>query len=95
MHGEAEVAANAVRRLERGTVFRTAVRSIDTRPRAQRRWVAWIDHRLATAASAMDSGCNNYYHVAGGANVTQWPGAHLGYAVATRLLARFGLRGRR
>ena len=92
---QAEVAANAVRRLERGTVFRPAVRSIDTRPRAQRRWVAWIDHRLATAASAMDSGCHNYYHVAGGANVTQWPGTHLGYAVATRLLARFGLQGRR
>jgi cation diffusion facilitator CzcD-associated flavoprotein CzcO len=92
---QAEVAANAVRRLERGTVFRRTVRSIDTRPRAQRRWVAWVDHRLATAASAMDSGCHNYYHVAGGANVTQWPGTHLGYAVATRLLARFGLKGRR
>jgi cation diffusion facilitator CzcD-associated flavoprotein CzcO len=92
---QAEVAANAVRRLERGTVFRRAVRSIDTRPRAQRRWVAWVDHRLATAASAMDSGCHNYYHVTGGANVTQWPGTHLGYAVATRLLARFGLKGRR
>ncbi len=87
---QAEVAVNAVRRLERGTL-----RSIDTRPQAQRRWVAWIDHRLATAASAMDSGCHNYYHVAGGANVTQWPGTHLGYALATRLLARFGLEGRR
>ncbi len=92
---QAEVAANAVRRLERGTAFQRTVRSIDTRPRAQRRWVAWIDHRLATAASAMDSGCHNYYHVAGGANVTQWPGTHLGYALATRLLARFGLEGRR
>jgi cyclohexanone monooxygenase len=92
---QAEVAANAVRRLERGTVFQRAVRSVDTRPEAQRRWVAWIDHRLATAASAMDSGCHNYYHVTGGANVTQWPGTHLGYAVATRLLARFGLEGRR
>ena len=92
---QAEVAANAVRRLQRGTGLRGTVRSIDTRPAAQRRWVAWIDHRLATAASVMDSGCNNYYHVAGGANVTQWPGASLGYAVATRLLARFGLEGRR
>jgi cation diffusion facilitator CzcD-associated flavoprotein CzcO len=91
---QAEVAANAVRRLERGTVFQKTVRSIDTRPQAQRRWVAWIDHRLATAATAMDSGCHNYYHVAGGANVTQWPGTHLGYALATRLLARFGLEGR-
>lgn len=86
---QAEVAANAVRRLERG-----AARSIDTKPDAQRRWVAWIDHRLATAASAMDSGCRNYYHVTGGANVTQWPGTHLGYAAATRLLARIGLEVR-
>ena len=91
---QAEVAANAVRRLERGRVFWRPVRSIDTRPAAQRRWVSWIDHRLATAASAMDSGCNNYYHVEGGANVTQWPGTHIGYALATRLLARFGLEGR-
>jgi cation diffusion facilitator CzcD-associated flavoprotein CzcO len=97
---QAEVAANAVRRLERGTVFLTGtglgktVRSVDTKPEAQRRWVGWIDRRLATAASAMDSGCHNYYHVAGGANVTQWPGTHIGYAAATRLLARFGLEGR-
>ncbi len=101
---QAEVAANAVRRLERRPapgrpvlgkpVLRKPVRSIDTRPEAQRRWVAWIDRRLATAASAMESGCHNYYHVAGGANVTQWPGASLGYALATRLLARFGLEAR-
>jgi cyclohexanone monooxygenase len=98
---QAEVAANAVRRLERGAARapgrvpgRRPLRSIDTRPGAQRRWVSWIDRRLATAASAMDSGCHNYYHVAGGANVTQWPGTHLGYAAATRLLARFGLEGR-
>ena len=86
---QAEVAANAVRRLER-----SRARSIDTRPEAQRRWVAWIDRRLATAASAMESGCHNYYHAASGANVTQWPGTHLGYAAATRLLARLGLQGR-
>ena len=96
---QAEVAANAVRRLERGTVLGRwglgrPVRSVDTKPEAQRRWVGWIDRRLATAASAMDSGCHNYYHVAGGANVTQWPGTHIGYAAATRLLARFGLEGR-
>jgi len=96
---QAEVAANAVRRLERGTVLGRwglgrPVRSVDTKPEAQRRWVGWIDRRLATAASAMDSGCHNYYHVVGGANVTQWPGTHIGYAAATRLLARFGLEGR-
>jgi cyclohexanone monooxygenase len=90
---QAEVAVAAVRRLERGTAFRRPARSIDTKPEAQRRWVAWIDRRLATAASAMNSGCHNYYTVAGGANVTQWPGTHLGYAAATRLLARLGLKG--
>ena len=34
---QAEVAANAVRRLEREPVLGAAVRSIDTRPAAQRR----------------------------------------------------------
>jgi NAD(P)-dependent dehydrogenase (short-subunit alcohol dehydrogenase family) len=74
---QAEVAANAVRRLGRGPVLGRPVlgrpvRSIDTRPGAQRRWVAWIDRRLATAASAMDSGCNNYYHVADATAVAQF-----------------------
>jgi cyclohexanone monooxygenase len=87
---QAEVAVNAVRRLER-----RRVRSIDTKPDAQRRWTAWVDRQLATTASAMESGCHNYYHAAGGANVTQWPGTPLGYATATRLFARFGLEGRR
>jgi cation diffusion facilitator CzcD-associated flavoprotein CzcO len=91
---QAEVAANAVRRLERRPGFGRTVRSIDTRPEAQRRWVAWVDHRLATTASAMESGCHNYYHAAGGANVTQWPGTLLGYALATRLFPRLGLKGR-
>ncbi len=86
---QAEVAAGAVRRLQKG-----AVRSIDTKPEAQRKWVAWIDHQLATRATAMEAGCHNYYHVAGGANVTQWPGTHLAYAVAARVLMRFGLESR-
>jgi cyclohexanone monooxygenase len=86
---QAEVAVNAIRRLQEG-----ATRSIDTKPGAQRRWTAWVDRRLATTASAMESGCHNYYHVEGGANVTQWPGTPFGYAAATRLLARFGLQGR-
>jgi cation diffusion facilitator CzcD-associated flavoprotein CzcO len=66
-----------------------------TERHAQRRWTAWVDRRLATTASAMESGCHNYYHAAGGANVTQWPGTPIGYAAATRLFARFGLEGRR
>jgi cyclohexanone monooxygenase len=92
---QAEVAVNAVRRLQESTAFRSTVRSIDTKPGAQRRWTAWIDRRLATTASAMEAGCHNYYHVAGGANVTQWPGTPFGYAAATRLFARLGLKGRR
>lgn len=82
---QAEVAVAAVRRLQRGA------RSVDTRPAAQRAYVRWIDRRLARHASAMHAGCRNYYHVAGGANVTQWPGTHFLYAAVTRLLPRFGL----
>jgi cyclohexanone monooxygenase len=86
---QAEVAVGAIRRLERGRA-----RSVDTSPAAQRRWLAWIDRRLATTASAMESGCHNYYHVAGGGNVTQWPGTQVGYFLITKL-ARFGLVSRR
>jgi cation diffusion facilitator CzcD-associated flavoprotein CzcO len=86
---QAEIAVKAVARLQRG-----GVRSVDTRPGAQRRYVEWIDRQLAKHASAMDSGCHNYYHGPDGANVTQWPRTHLAYLVATRVFARFGLRGR-
>src|SRR3569833_799449 len=87
---QAEVAVRAVVRLQRGRV-----RDLDTRPEAQRRYVEWIDRQLARHASAMESGCNNYYNGPDGANVTQWPRTHLAYAVATRALTRYGLRGRR
>lgn len=83
---QAEVAARAVRRLERGAGH------VDTDERAQRRWVAWIDDQIAKKANAMEAGCRNYYHSPGGANITQWPGAHLKYLVATRLLSRIGIR---
>lgn len=83
---QAEVAARAVRRLELGTDY------VDTDERAQRRYVAWIDDQIARKASAMESGCRNYYHSPGGANVTQWPGSHLKYLVVTRLLDRWGIR---
>jgi cyclohexanone monooxygenase len=83
---QAEVAAGAVRRLERGAAC------VDTDPRVQRRYVAWIDDQIARKASAMESGCRNYYHSPGGHNITQWPGAHLKYLVATKLLSRIGIR---
>jgi len=83
---QAEVAAKAVRRLETGPGY------VDTDPRAQHRWVRWIDHQIAKKANAMESGCRNYYHAPNGANITQWPGAHLDYLVATRLLHRIGIR---
>ena len=84
---QAEVVVRSVRRLER-----TRRASIDTSPVAARRFVAWVDRRMATSASAMNAGCHNYYHDPAGHNVTQWPGGHLTYAIATRLIARFGLR---
>lgn len=83
---QAEIAVTAVRRLERGAGH------VDTDDRIQRRWVAWVDDQIARKASAMESGCRNYYHAPGGANITQWPGAHLKYLVATRLLSRVGIR---
>nr|WP_221375017.1 NAD(P)/FAD-dependent oxidoreductase [Actinoplanes polyasparticus] len=87
---QAEVMVGAVRRMERARHG-----SVDTSPNATRRFVEWVDRRLATSASAMNSGCHNYYHDPSGHNVTQWPAGHLAYAVATRVLARFGLRTRR
>lgn len=84
---QAEVVISAVRAMERGRG-----RVVDTDPAALRGWVGWIDRQLETHASAMNSGCNNYYTVASGANVTQWPRTHLVYFLATRLLARRGLR---
>jgi len=92
---QAEVVAGAVRRLTRARRRPGAERAgIDTSPSAARRFVAWVDRRMGAEASAMNAGCHNYYHDPAGHNVTQWPGGHLAYAVATRLLARFGLRTR-
>ncbi|TWF82094.1 cyclohexanone monooxygenase [Pseudonocardia hierapolitana] len=84
---QAEVAAAAVRRLEH-----TGPGYLDTDPRIQQRYLAWIDTQIAKKANAMESGCRNYYHAPGGANITQWPGAHLKYLLATKLLHRIGIR---
>lgn len=84
---QAEVAADVVGRMER-----TGARVTDTDPAMTARYVRWIDRRLAKYASAMDAGCNNYYHSESGANITQWPGTHITYLFATRLLWRLGLR---
>ncbi|GAA0903128.1 NAD(P)/FAD-dependent oxidoreductase [Pseudonocardia zijingensis] len=83
---QAEVAAKAVRRLEFTPGY------VDTDPGVQRRYVDWIDRQIAKKANAMESGCHNYYHSDGGANITQWPGAHLKYLVVTKLLHRIGIR---
>jgi cation diffusion facilitator CzcD-associated flavoprotein CzcO len=84
---QAEFAARAVARLERGRW-----RFVDTDRAAERRYVAWIDRQLAAHASAMNSGCTNYYHDEHGANITQWPASHLKYLLVVRLLGRRGLR---
>jgi hypothetical protein len=67
-------------------------RSVDTDHAAQRRYVDWIDRELAAHASAMNSGCTNYYHNELGANVTQWPASHLKYLLVVRVLGWRGLR---
>jgi cyclohexanone monooxygenase len=84
---QAEVAVRYVRALERrpGT-------TVDTTASAQAKYLRWIDRRIATHASAMESGCRNYYHSESGANVTQWPGGHLLYLAMTKVLGRFGIR---
>lgn len=82
---QADVAVAAVRRLARA-------RTVDTSPAAAKRFVDWIDRRMATSASAMNAGCHNYYHDPAGHNVTQWPAGHLAYALATKLVSRLGLR---
>lgn len=83
---QAELATKAIRHLQRrpGT-------TVDTDPSALARWTRWIDHQLTTHASAMNSGCHNYYTADNGANITQWPRTHWIYYLATRLLARRGL----
>jgi cation diffusion facilitator CzcD-associated flavoprotein CzcO len=84
---QAEFAARAVARLERGRWL-----FIDTDQAAQRHYIAWIDRQLAAHASAMNSGCTNYYHDEHGANITQWPASHLRYLLVVRILGRLGLR---
>ncbi len=84
---QAEFAARAVAGLERGRW-----RFVDTDMAAQRRYVAWIDRQLAAHASAMSSGCTNYYHDEHGANITQWPASHLKYLLVVRAMGRRGLR---
>lgn len=84
---QAEFAAKAVARLERGRW-----RSVDTDPAAQRRYITWIDEQLAAHASAMNSGCTNYYHDEHGANITQWPSSHLKYLLVVRIRGLRGLR---
>jgi cation diffusion facilitator CzcD-associated flavoprotein CzcO len=84
---QAEFAARVVAGLQRGRW-----QFVDTDRTAQRRYVAWIDRQLAAHASAMNSGCTNYYHDEHGANITQWPASHLKYLLVVRLLGRRGLR---
>ena len=67
------------------------LRLVDTRPEALDRYVRWIDDQLSKHASAMEAGCNNYYHSESGANVTQWPRSSVGYWIAHQVLPRFGL----
>lgn len=80
------VAAKAVRRLESGPGY------VDSDERVQQRYVKWIDGQIAKKANAMEAGGRNYYHAPSGANITQWPGAHLKYLVVTRQLHRIGIR---
>ncbi|GAA0419787.1 flavin-binding monooxygenase [Acrocarpospora corrugata] len=83
---QAEVAVRAIR-----TVLRRRAKAVDTRPEVLDRHVRWLDRQLADHASAMDSGCHNYYHSPSGANVTQWPRTHFVYYLLCRTLPRAAL----
>ncbi|GIH24142.1 alpha/beta hydrolase fold-3 domain-containing protein [Acrocarpospora phusangensis] len=83
---QAEVAVRAIRK-----VLRTGATLVDTRPAALERHVRWLDSQLDKHASAMNSGCNNYYHSSSGANVTQWPRTHFVYYLLCRTLPRSAL----
>jgi len=83
---QAEVMVWALKKLARRRAGR-----VETAPEALDRWITWVDHKLATDASAMEAGCTNYYHSGSGANATQWPGTHLKYLVVTRLWRRRGI----
>jgi len=84
---QAEIAVSSIARLQKD-----GLRAVDTHAGAARSYVRWIDKQLARHASAMNSGCHNYFHTAGGDNVTQWPRTHFVYFVVTRVLRRRGLR---
>ena len=83
---EAEIAVAAIRRLERGA------RTVDTTPEATREYVDWIDDELATATSAKNSGCHNYFTDDHGHIVTEWPREHIVFWWITRAWRRRGLR---
>jgi len=87
MERQAEIAVAAIRKLEAGHA-----RTVHTDAQATHDYVRWIDHELATTASAMNSGCHNYFTVANGANVTQWPRTHFIYYLKTRYTRHRGLR---
>jgi cation diffusion facilitator CzcD-associated flavoprotein CzcO len=84
---QAEFAARAIAAIERGRW-----QYVDTDSAAQAEYVEWIDRQLAEHASAMNSGCTNYYHDSGGANITQWPASHLKYLILVRTRGMRGLR---
>jgi cation diffusion facilitator CzcD-associated flavoprotein CzcO len=72
----------AVRRIKRA-IRRNA--SVDTTEQATQQWTTWVDHQIDTHHSAGNvAGCNNYYHSASGANITQWPLSTFQYWRVTR-----------
>jgi len=87
MERQAELMVRAIM-----TAQRRQWAAVDTRPDVARRFVHWIDRQLDAHASAMASGCRNYYYDAKGHNVTQWPLTHFAYYRATRRWARGAFR---
>jgi cation diffusion facilitator CzcD-associated flavoprotein CzcO len=84
---QSELLTQTVRRLAR-----RSPRMVETRAWAAQRYDRWVERANHRLRSAYDGGCHNYYHSAGGKNVTQWPYSHLVYACLVRLLPAIGLK---
>lgn len=67
---------------------------IVTRSELAQRYDRLVQRLVTRRLSVLSTGCSNYYTSASGKNVTQWPGTHTEYMIATRLLAPLGWRVR-
>jgi hypothetical protein len=74
---QAEAITRIVKRMTLGRF-----RSVDTKPEALQKFVAYVDRHNALQGSATAAGCHNYFFSPdSGRNVTQWPLSHRRYVL--------------